>query len=360
MIKFIPGLQLSQMYYEKIVKKILDNFFPKISYSAGLTDYGSDVLGFDTPISRDHQWWPRLSIFLSKKDYAKYGKKINEILSEQLPHEFHGYPTNFSGKVSDGIQRLQKSTSGKVNHLIRIHTVEKFFKEHLAWDSKKVISSQDRLLFPQQRLSILKKGKIFHDGLKLQVIKNKFQYYPQDIWLYMMACEWDKIWSEEAFIWRCGDIKDEVGGRIIAARLIQSIMNLCFLMEKEYAPYSKWFGTAFSKLKCAKKFLPIFEKALKSVDWKEREKYLAQAYELLAKQHNALKITKPLRSKVTDYYGRPYMVIFWHEFAQKIAEKIKNPEIKKLKLIGSIDQITYSNTILEKNEIIKKIEKIYE
>ena len=45
-------------------------------------------------------------------------------------------------------------------------------------------------------------------------------------------------------------------------------MNLCFLMEKEYIPYSKRFGTAFTKLKSAKTFLPIFEKIFQAKKWK--------------------------------------------------------------------------------------------
>jgi len=112
-----------------------------------------------------------------------------------------------------------------------------------------------------------------------------------------MACEWEKISCEEAFVGRCGDVGDEVGSKIIASRIIQSVMSLCFLMEKEYAPYSKWFGTAFSKLKSSKIFLPIFDKVLKSKTWKEREKHLSKSYELLAKKHNNLEITEPLHNK---------------------------------------------------------------
>lgn len=43
------------MYYDQVVKKIISDFFPDLQYSAGLIDYGSDVLRYDTPISRDHE-----------------------------------------------------------------------------------------------------------------------------------------------------------------------------------------------------------------------------------------------------------------------------------------------------------------
>jgi len=360
MVKFIPGLELSHKFYEQVVKKIMKNFFSKIKYSAGLIDYWSDVMWFDTAISRDHQRWPRLSIFLSKRDFEKYAKTIDKTLSEKLPHEFMGYPTNFSGKVSDGIQRLEKSKNGKINHLIRIHTIEDFFEEHLDYDIHNKITIKDRLLFPQQRLRVLRSGKIFHDDLKMKKIIDTFHYYPKDVRFYSMACEWEKISSEEAFVGRCGDLGDEIWSKIIAARITESIMNLCFMMEQEYIPYSKWFWTAFAKLSAAKKFLPIFEQILAAKNRKEREKYLSKAYETLAKKHNELKITQPWRTKVIEYYGRPYLVIFCHDFAQKLSEKIKNPELKKISLIGSIDQITKSSHIHNNKAMIKKLWKIYE
>lgn len=30
-----------------------------------------------------------------------------------------------------------------------------------------------------------------------------------------------------------------------------------FLLEREYAPYSKWLGTAFSRLPCGAELIPI-------------------------------------------------------------------------------------------------------
>jgi Domain of unknown function (DUF4037) len=44
---------------------------------------------------------------------------------------------------------------------------------------------------------------------------------------------------------------------LIGARLVHDIMNLCFLLEKQYAPYPKWFGTAFQQLHSAKELGPL-------------------------------------------------------------------------------------------------------
>ena len=49
-------------------------------------------------------------------------------------------------------------------------------------------------------------------------------------------------WSPEMF--RARNDAD----RIVTARMAEKLMRLCFLIERRYAPYSKWFGAAFSRL----------------------------------------------------------------------------------------------------------------
>ena len=175
----------------------------------------------------------------------------------------------------------------------------------------------------------------------------------------MLASEWKKIGHEEPYISRCGEVNDEIGSKIIAARLVQSIMRLCFLMEKEYTPYSKWFGTAFSRLKCSKKLFPVLNKILASNNWKEREKFLAQAYEIIAQMHNNLKITKSLPAKVSKFHDRPYKVVNGELFTREIGKKIQNPIVRVISAnIGSADQLT-NNDLTEDYKLVKKLKNLY-
>ena len=74
-LPFIPGMELSNHFFFQGVKPVMESHFPKVSYAAAHLDFGSDVLGFDTPQSRDHGWGPKATLFLSvspAKEGAKY------------------------------------------------------------------------------------------------------------------------------------------------------------------------------------------------------------------------------------------------------------------------------------------------
>jgi len=46
--------------------------------------------------------------------------------------------------------------------------------------------------------------------------------------------------------------------------MVKELMELSFLLEKKYSPYSKWFGTAFSHLMIAKKIETGFDPYFRS------------------------------------------------------------------------------------------------
>ena len=94
--------------------------------------------------------------------------------------------------------------------------------------------------------------------------------------------------------------------------------------------------------------------------WKTREKWLAQAYSLMATRHNALKITEPLSTNTSNYYSRPYSVIFGERFAHAIKQAIKDSQVKKIDTyIGSIDQFTDSTDVIEDLDLIRKLRRAY-
>jgi hypothetical protein len=177
----------------------------------------------------------------------------------------------------------------------------------------------------------------------------------------MMAAQWTMIAEEEAFVGRCGYVGDELGSRVIVARQVQRIMRLCFLMEKRYTPYSKWFGSAFRQLDIAPALRPILEQVLQASHWQEREQYLGRAYKIVADRHNSLGLTEELSSTTRDYYGRPFQVLMAERFAEAITKAIQSTELKQLDpIIGSVSQFTDSTTVFDEVQLYGKLGNLYQ
>ncbi len=359
--EFLPGLDLSEAFYEEAVKPIIDKHFPELIYSAARIGQGSDVLGYDTAQSMDHDWGPKLQIFLEDSDYGSLKDELDEALRQNLPLEIRGFPTNFK-KNDDGSMGMESISKGPVDHGIIINTVSGFFIEYLGFNPTEDLRLIDWLVLPQQMLLSIANGRVFHDNLeKLGPIVAKLEYYPHDLWLYLLANQWERIAQEEAFMGRCGQVGDELGSRIVATRLISDIMRLSFLMERKYAPYIKWFGTAFSKLESAKTLTPLFMKIMEAGTWEERQEHLIKAYEHMAKIHNDLGITDSLTAKVTQFYNRPFMVIRAGDFADAIHARIEDEEVKQLpKHLGAIDQYVDSTDVLSYTEKFRRFWSMYQ
>ena len=112
---FQKGKELCRDFYREAVKPILDRNFPGLRYSAGLLGYGSDVLGYDDPVSTDHMWGPRLYLFLAEEEMGKKGDVWNALCAE-LPGEFGGHSVHFSEPDPDdnGVRHPEPAPAGRL------------------------------------------------------------------------------------------------------------------------------------------------------------------------------------------------------------------------------------------------------
>jgi len=92
----MKGLDLCREYYNSIIKPIIDEHIDFIGekYASALIGWGSDVLGNDDDISKDHEWGPRCIIFLPE-ELKQYEDRMYDILNAQIPPMFMGNPTRF-------------------------------------------------------------------------------------------------------------------------------------------------------------------------------------------------------------------------------------------------------------------------
>jgi hypothetical protein len=229
-------------------------------------------------------------------------------------------------------------------------TLRAFVWQQLAQDIDQPLDAADWLTISSQKLRELTAGAVHHDRIgRLTILREQLAWYPHDIWLYLLAAGWQRIGQEEHLMPRAGYVGDEQGSALIGSRLVRDIMRLCFLIERQYPPYPKWFGTAFQQLACAGEIAPALWRAQTAPTWQAREAALSEAYTLLARMHNRLGIGEPLSEEVTSFFGRPFQVIYGGRFAAAICARIGDPDVRRIaarRLIGSIDQWSDSTDML--------------
>jgi len=360
MAEFMKGLALCEDFFNEIAEPILYKHFPELVYSAGLIGYGSDVLGYDDKTSIDHMWGPRFYLFLNKED-LRLKDKIEEVFSSELPFTYKEYSINFTEPDTNGNGvRLPKFiTDGKVSSLIFIYNLDDFIEGYLGKSDLNNLDYLDWLTFSEHRLLALTSGKIFKDMLGIKDRLSILSYYPEEVKLYMMASNWAIISQEQAFVKRCGDCGDDIGSRIVTARIVDRLMRLCFLYKNKYAPYSKWFGTAFNNLDIDYDIVQNIRCAISSDNLLERENYLVTAQKLVGEMHNKKRITEPVECSINSYYERDIKVIFTENFTEAIMRKLKGTPFEKMPLISTFSQTGNLPALYDDCKYIIKVKEIY-
>lgn len=335
------GLDLSREFYHDAVRPLLDGYLPGLPHAAALIGPGSEVLGFDDAMSRDHDWGPRVLLFLGEEDFSRYVVALDDLLMRHLPIRFRGYRVRFP------------KTAGRHRadvHHVALHTVAGYWQERLGVPAGDSPSAADWLTFPQQRLRALTAGAVFHDEVGLEGMRARYAYYPDDVWYYQMAAVWTWIGQEEHLLGRAGYVGDELGAALLAARMVHNLMRLAFLQERIYMPYAKWLGSAFRQLPLAAKLAPPLHDIVRSSGWEMRQEALTRAFQVAALRHNKLGVTAPLPEAPGDFFDRPFAAMGHHGFAESLLRQIRDDEIRRLlarPIIGGIDLLSDNTDLLE-------------
>ncbi|HWH01703.1 MAG TPA: DUF4037 domain-containing protein [Pilimelia sp.] len=336
-VDFISGVELSRRLYDDAVQPLLSRHLPGLVHSAALIGAGSEVLGFDTQRSTDHDWGPRLHLFLTADDLARHGGGIDDLLGERLPATIAGFPTSLV-PTEHGTRHL-RHTTGRVQHGVVIAELGDWLTGHLGFNPLTGITPRDWLATPTQALAEVTAGAVHHDGLGvLHAARRALDWYPGDVWRYVLACQWQRISQEEPFVGRCGEVGDELGSAVVAARLVRDLMRLRLLISRTYPPYSKWLGTAFARLPDTGQLAATLTATLAADNWHDREQHLVIAYETVAAQHNDLGLTAPVDPQVRSFHDRPFRVLHAERFTQALIGSITDPALRALPLTGAIDQ----------------------
>lgn len=334
MPEFVPGLELARTFYRDVLAQIIGG----TPHAAALLGEGSEVLGFDTMRSTDHAWGPRAQIFVEANEVDN----LRARLDVQLPDTFRGWPV-----------RYHRWQTGRVEHHVEVISLHEWLQKHFGTDPRPAMTTGAWLATPQQLLLEATNGQVFRDDLgDLTEVREMLRWYPNDVWLWMMAAQWGRLAGEESFIGRTAELGDELGSRLVAARIAHDAVRLCFLQERQYSPYEKWTGTVFSRLKAATEIGPMLHDVFAAGDFARREQAVVRLYEAMAQRHNALGVT-PVLSVTTGLFNvgindavRPFRVLNVSRFKKACLEAITDEALRRLPIVGAIDQLTNPTDLL--------------
>lgn len=325
----MSGLDLAQALYTDVIQPALT-----IPHAACLIGEGSEVLGFDTDRSTDHEWGPRLQVLVGEESIPS----TRIVVEEALPSTFLGFSTSWFSLAA-----------GQVAHHVEVDTADGWLAQHLPTLPADP-DVADWLAAPQQHLLQLTAGEVFRDDLGVLTRRRQiYSWYPDDLWRWLMASQWHLIGNTEPLLGRTIESGDRRGSRLLAVRLCQLAMEMTYLQQRRYRPYPKWLGAGFARLPTARSLGPLLDAALEEVPSLRSDGPLQQALLLIAAGHNELEISEPVQPTITDFAVgvnnaiRPFPVLNTAAIIEATVNSITDSALARLPRVGALDQLTHSD-----------------
>ena len=223
------GLELSRKFYLEYGKPMLEkDFADKIGEIAvGVAGEGSECLGYDDELSRDHDFDAGFCMWITKDAEREYGFRLERAYAK-LPKEF------------SGVKRPMVSPAGGNRRGVIV--IDDFYTRLLGANSAP--DTVKRWLYtPSASLRAAVSGEVYRDDLgKFSEIRNILKKgYPEDI-------RRKKISAHAAIMAQSGTYnyerlikRGETGAAGLALfEFVKNAVSVVYLLNNVYEPFYKW------------------------------------------------------------------------------------------------------------------------
>lgn len=219
------GLELCRQYYEAFGKKMIEEKFKaeKPYMAIGLFGFGSDCLGYDDDISRDHDFGGGFCILLPEPVYSKIGKDLQKAY-DQLPDEFAG---------------IRRMTSFHGQGRVGVFEINAFFEQFL----QQIPQTLSQWLYVDENALLnCTNGMIFEDHYgEVTRIREYLHYYPEDVRIKKIVRALAKMAQSGQYNYaRCMKRGQVVAASLALHEFIDQTLSLIYLLNRKYKPYYKW------------------------------------------------------------------------------------------------------------------------
>ncbi len=219
----MTGLELARQLYERAAP-LLASEFPRDAgrIAVGLAGPGSECFGFDDGISRDHDFAPRLCLWIPEEDLPRLGEPLRAFyrrLTADLP----------------GVTPQAQDRSGVI-------TIPEYYRRFTGCPGAPTEPLQ-WLRVPDHLLATAVNGAVFRDELgEFTAIREELRRgYPPDVRKKKLAARLFTMGQAGQYnLPRCLRRGDAVAALLAEAEFVSAALRAVYLLNGRYAPYYKW------------------------------------------------------------------------------------------------------------------------
>ena len=224
----MQGLELSREFYIQCAAPAIEERFGERAcrVAAGLAGQGSDCLGYDDDISRDHDFGPGCCLWLTDEDFAALGPELQK-LYDSLPNEFMGFSRNNTPQGS-----------GRVG----VIPISRFYSQFTGCPD---VPPNDAawLRIPEHFLAAATSGEVFRDDLGefTGIRKGLLPCYPRDVRIKKLAARVFAMGQAGQYNYvRIMKRGDGPAAMLALDEFVRAALSAIHLLNKRYMPYYKW------------------------------------------------------------------------------------------------------------------------
>ncbi len=225
----MQGLEISRAFYRAYGRPMLEEQFPDVlgRIAVGLAGEGSECLGFDDELSRDHDFDAGFCLWIPAADAEAYGFRLARAYA-RLPREFMG------------LRRSLVAPVGGDRH--GVITVEDFYTRHLGAPTPP--DTVERWLYtPSASLLAASNGEVFDDPLgAFSAVREVLRGgYPADIRRKKLAAHMVMAAQAGPYNYpRCLARGETGAAQLSVFEYVRHILSVIYLLNNRYEPFYKW------------------------------------------------------------------------------------------------------------------------
>ena len=253
------GLTLSRQFFESSLP-LLRTRMPDIMAhaAAGLAGEGSECLGLDDDISRDHDWGPAFCLWIPDDVLRREADRIENVMAE-LPASFQGYPTRM----------MRDRRMGRTGPL----PLRGFYRRFLGLDHVPG-SWREWMAIPEYHLCSCTNGEVFmdEDGEFSEFRRRLLGYYPDDVRRKKIAARCMIMAQAGQYnLPRSLQRGSAISAMLAAGRFAEAALSMTFLLNRRFMPFYKWAGIMVETLPILGRETASLLRRLAHTPWDSRE-----------------------------------------------------------------------------------------